>query len=198
MLSGKVIVVAFNAQLADGCDYATQTLRLLGRTNTVYGLLLGEPITWKDVLRNRAIPLTSQKYNSTLIRPFFVFPGQRIFIVKQVNYLLNAIVFRLILSLRHPKQAKVLWFFEPWNMVPIFLALRGYFSLYDCVDYYAPLAYEPFSHEQYLIQHASVMTCTSEALANEHRIHRDDIHVVPLGFAKDAIPVGEQKRRHKK
>lgn len=198
MLKDKVVVVAFNAILSDGCDYAIQTLRLVGRHNYVYGLLLGEPITWKDILKLRVKPMVQRAYNSMLIRPFFVLPGQRSFVVKQINYFINSIVVRLILSVRHPRSVKILWFFEPWNIVPVFWALRGYVSFYDCIDYYEPLAYEAFSHERYLIRSVNLMTCIAQVLAHKHRKYRDDIRIVPLGFSEDAVSASGKRKKYTK
>lgn len=182
MLKDNVIVIAFNAKLSDGCDYATQTMKILGRTNVVYGLLLGEPITWKDILLRRAQPIVHRAYQSTLIRPLFLFPGQRFVLVKQWNYFFNAIILRAFLAFWQRGKKKILWFFEPWNMLPVWWALYGYRSLYDCVDFFTPLNYESPRAERYLIEHVDYMTSVSRAIANQYRLTRKDITVVPLGF----------------
>lgn len=184
MIHNKVIIVAFNAGLSDGCDYAVQTLNILGKKNVVFGLLLGEPVTWKDAFRLfRDRPVVARGFNSLLIRPFILVPGQRFFIIKQLNYLLAALVLRLILAFRYPKKRKILWFFEPWNMLPVFRVCAGYTRLYDCVDYFQQLEYESPSREVSLARRADVMTCTSSALAKAYSHIRNDIAVVPLGFS---------------
>lgn len=194
MLKDNVIVVAFNAKLSDGCDYATQTMKILGRTNVIYGLVLGEPITWKGVVfGGSAKKVLHRGYNSTLIRPFFFFPGQRFALIKHVNYFLNALMLRVVLALRHPTKKKMLWFFEPWNIVPVYAAFRGYTALYDCVDYFALLGYESPRAEQYLIQHADYMTCISPALTHRYRSVRNDIVTVPLGFATNKFSFHQSK-----
>ena len=187
MLKHNVIVIAFNAKLADGCDYATQTMQILGRTNDVYGLLLGEPVTWKDILSRHAARVVHQAYGSTLVRPLFVVPGQRFAVIRQFNYFLNALVLRVWLAFRHPGYKKVLWFFEPWNMVSIFWAFWGYCSLYDCVDYYHDLGAEWQQGEDFLIPKVNHMVYHSHTLASVYRKQRPDVRVVPLGFAADVF-----------
>lgn len=181
MLHKRVLVVAFNAKLSDGCDYATQTISLLGKKNTVYAFLLGEPITWKQVFLGKKMPILSRAYNSTLIRPVFILPGRRFSPVVFLNVFLNACILRAILFLRHPQEKKILWFFEPWNILPLYHACIGYTTVYDCVDYFASVGLESWRNEQWLIRHASVVTCVSAPLASVLSRIRSDIHVVPLG-----------------
>lgn len=187
MLHDKIIVFAFNAKLADGCDYATQTMQLLGSENHVYALLLGEPRTWKDAIQDKRLGIVSQKYRSTLIRPFFFVPGQRFSYIRTVNYFLNAVALRILLSIRYVHQQKLLWFFEPWNIPVVWLALFGYTSVYDCVDYYQDLGSDWQKSENFLIPRVSEMACHSHALAALHKKKRFDIHVVPLGFPADVF-----------
>lgn len=194
MLRGNIIIVAFNARLIDGCDYAVQTLRGLGHANIVYGLLLGEPITWTDILtRSGRYSFVLKEYRSILFRPIFLVPGQRFFWIKQLNYFLNAVALRFYVALRHRNRKKLLWFFEPWNMLPIYRAFTGYTTLYDCVDYYAPLRYEDPSIERSLIRRVTVMTCISQKLLEMHQSIRNDIWLVPAGFAEDSISESRAK-----
>lgn len=187
--TSNVYFFAFNAKLYDGCDYATQTMRIVGARAKVFALLLGEPLTWKDIVHSRKQSSWIQrKYNSVLIRPFFIIPGQRLSWVKWANYFINAVIIRVVLACIYPKKKKLFWFFEPWNVVPVFVALKGYTTIYDCVDYFAPLGYESRASELYLMRHASLMTCVSESLAKRLREYRQDIHVVPLGFAQPTPP----------
>lgn len=188
MLKNNIIVFAFNAKLSDGCDYATQTMRIVGRDNVVYALLLGEPLTWRDVVSRVAVASwVRHEYNSTLIRPFFIIPGQRFVWIKQLNYFLNALVLRCALVVGHPAKKKLLWFFEPWNMVSVFWACWGCGSLYDCVDYYRDLGSEWRVAEDYLVPRVTYMTCHSKSLADQHKKMRTNVYVVPLGFAENVF-----------
>lgn len=151
MVRNRVVVVAFNAKLSDGCDYATQTISLLGKQNAVYALLLGEPFTWKQILSGGWRSLITHSYNSVLIRPLYLVPGQRFPCVVRINIVCTALCIRIALFFRHPQMKKILWFFEPWNMVPVYQAFRRYTTVYDCVDYFAPLGYESWQNEAWLI-----------------------------------------------
>ncbi len=187
-ITNNIFLFAFNAKLSDGCDYATQTMSIVGASAKVFALLLGEPLTWRDIVYSRKQSSWIQrKYNSVLIRPFFIIPGQRLPWVKRANYFINAVIIRVILARVYPKKKKIFWFFEPWNVVPVFVALRGYTTIYDCVDYFAPLGYESRESELYLMRHASLMTCVSESLARKLQVHRGDIRIVPLGFARATL-----------
>ena len=183
--TSKIYFFAFNAKLVDGCDYATQTMRIVGKRDIAFALLLGEPLTWRDIYFSRNLaPWVQHKYNCILIRPLFIIPGQRYASIKWINYFINALIVRIYLSYRYPRRQKVLWFFEPWNVIPLFIALWGFTTIYDCVDYFAPLGYESHSSEQFLIRHSTLMTCVSASLAKRLREYRQDICIVPLGFAQ--------------
>ena len=77
MLKGNIIVVASNAKLSDGCDYAVQTIRILRSENHVYALLLGEPLTWKEIFVGGFSHIIDYRDRVTYIRPFTIVPGQR-------------------------------------------------------------------------------------------------------------------------
>ncbi|MBU1326558.1 hypothetical protein KKB64_00025 [Patescibacteria group bacterium] len=186
MISGRVIVIAFNAKLSDGCDYTTQTLRLLGKSNVVYGLALGEPVSWRGAIKNKGrVRLIERRFQSVLIHPFFLIPGQRFMPIKTANHFLNALVLRFIIGVIHRGKRKIFWFFEPFHMVPLYLVFLGYVSLYDCIDYYKDLGFSWSRPEKFLLKKASIIVCNSQTLAEIHRKTRKNIHVVPLGFASE-------------
>lgn len=187
VLRNAVVVVAFNARLSEGCDYATQTMRILSRTNHVYGLLLGEPVSWRDVLSLRSVRIIEKNSGSILVRPFFVIPYQRIVRIKRLNYWLNAVLLRAYLAMRHFRNRKILWFFEPYQMMPIFRAFSVYTSVYDCIDYYREYGEEWQSSEKFLLRKAPLVVCISHALADRHKETRADIHVVPQGFSPEVF-----------
>jgi glycosyltransferase involved in cell wall biosynthesis len=194
-LNDAVVVIAFNAKLTEGCDYATQTMHILGRSNYVYGLLLGEPVSWRDVFSSRPVILIERRFGSMLIHPFFVIPGQRFGWIKRLNYRLNAFCIRSFLTLKHPVRRKILWFFEPYQMMPIFRVFSSYTSVYDCIDFYKEYGKEWYDNEELLLRDASLVVCISSALAHRHNKKRGDIQIVPQGFSLHAFA---KKRRTKK
>ena len=182
--TNSLIIVAFHAPTTSGCDYATQTIELLEKNNSTIGFVLGEPITWKDIfLSYRKKSIVEKIYQHTLFRPFFILPGQRIMVIKQMNYFINAMLLNIYVSLFHPQKKKYFWFFEPFFM-PIFLPIfSSYITVFDCVDYFFSTQ-QPFrSHLLYSLHYAKHIFANSIALKNQMQRYRPDVSVVPLGFA---------------
>ncbi len=193
----NLIIVAFYASTTSGCDYATQTIEVLGENHIIIGFALGEPITWKDIFssyKKRRIVEKHKQY--TLFRPFFVLPGQRVMFIKQMNYFINAILLRTYISLFHPQKKKYFWFFEPFFM-PIFLSIfSSYITIFDCVDYFFSTQQHFVSHMFFALQHATHVFVNSHTLYQQLRRYRSDITAVPLGFAYDLFH--QKKVKHRK
>lgn len=190
MIHDAVIVVAFNARLEDGCDYATQTMDILGRNNKVFGFLLGEPISWRNVFRkvmgltHQKVRLIERQYQSVLVRPFFIIPGQRWPWIRTLNYVVNAVLLWLYIQVRFSQQKKLLWFFEPHHMTTLARVFGGFYSVYDCVDYYQELGTDWKKSEDVLLREADVVVFNSQTLYKQHWIKRPEASVVPLGFSQ--------------
>lgn len=182
-IKDQVVIVVFHASLLHGCDYAVQTIEILSKQNVVIGLALGDAITWKHLFYRNRMPFVQKHKNTIIVRPFFLIPGQRLFVIKQINYQLNALLIWVYATLFLRLRKKYFWFFEPFFM-PIFLRIfSSYITIFDCVDYFLS-AKQPFlSHFIYSLKHASYVFINSYALKRKIRVFRPDATVVPLGFA---------------
>lgn len=191
MLRNSLVVIPFNAQLKDGCDYALQTIRILAKHNQVVAVLLGEPYTWPELIKDLVFRLTTHfiqrdQQGTLWFKPMMWIPGQRWLPIKKFNVYLSTLMLKMILKSHEWGRAKsisqVLWFFEPFFM-PIFLdVLRDFESVYDCVDRYHPLGKEAQRAEALVKQKVDHMTVISEPLLTEHQPQRPDAIKVPLGF----------------
>jgi len=181
-----LIIMPFHAKIIDGCDYVTQTMTIVGKTNEIIGVALGDPYSWKDIihiLRGR-LPVTEKQFNATIVHPFMFIPGQRFSLIKSLDYWLNACVIRLYCLMFKRNKHNILWIFEP-RYAPIFLRIFTQFlSLYDCVDYFADRGKDWQEDENALIRLCDYMTVNSQTLYKLHKKRRSDIAIVPLGFSE--------------
>ena len=186
MTHKKVIVLAFNAKLADGCDYAIQSLLWLGKQAKTYGLVLGEPIRWLDIFQR---PVVEHAHNVTLLRPLFVFPGLRIPLIKQINYFLFLSFVYVYVALRYRHIfRKILWVFEPDNITPFLWIFRQFTIVYDSIDYQGSRSKELDRQEKKLLHCANLITCVSRTLTERYQQVKKDAIFVPLGFNPKMFP----------
>ena len=179
-----LIIVAFHAPTISGCDYATQTIEILGKRHRVIGLALGEPITWRDIFSSNNKKHIVEKHKQyTLFRPFFFVPGQRVLFIKQLNLFISAVLLSAYVSLFHAKKKKCFWFFEPFFMPTFFRVFSSYTTVFDCVDYFLTVQQPFLSHMIFMLRHATCVFVNSFALQKQYSSYRPDVTVVPLGFA---------------
>ncbi|MFH0750163.1 MAG: glycosyltransferase [Candidatus Gottesmanbacteria bacterium] len=182
----NLIIVAFYASMKSGCDYATQTIDILGKRHSVIGFALGEPITWRDIFSFGDKKRVVEEYKRyTIFRPFFVIPGQRLVFIKQMNLFVNAVLLRTFISIYHTQEKKYFWFFEPFFIPTMLRVFSSYITIFDCVDYFLTVQRPFLSHAISAIQRATHGFVNSYTLKKQLSRHRTDISVVPLGFAYD-------------
>ena len=175
------IVFLFNSPLQSGCDYVVQTMRIIGTTNPTYGLALGD-IIWFPKLFTERRPWVSRRIEGAVIlRPVSIIPGVRFRPVRILAYLLQAVLIRIFVAIRHPKLPKVLWFFEPFHIPPLLHIFSDYTSLYDCVDYYPGFNPGARAEHRACMDTASYVIANSKPLAAMLRRIRSDVVSVPLG-----------------
>jgi glycosyltransferase involved in cell wall biosynthesis len=189
-----VFIVAFNGRLEDGCDYAIQTIRQLARVGRVYGLCLGEPISWRTILLFRRFSFIEKKHGASIFRPAFIIPGQRHHIIRTINYTLNAILLRVYIGIIHPSAVKYFWFFEPFNIPRLLDVFKGYITIYDCVDYFYDFSHESRSDEQRILFSATYIFANSHSLYDHLKQFRKDVYLAPLGFSIDTFRDFHQPR----
>jgi len=180
----NLIIVAFYASTTSGCDYATQTIEILGKRHTVIGFVLGEPITWRDIFSlDKKKTLVEKHKQYTFFRPFFVVPGQRVLLIKQLNLFINAILLRIYISMCYTRKKKYFWCFEPFFMPTLFRVFSSYITVFDCVDYFLTVRQPFLSHMVFMLRHATHVFVNSFTLQRQYDRYRSDITVVPMGFA---------------
>lgn len=187
MITDHLIISVFYVKLEEGLDYATQTLKILGENNIAYGLALGNPVNLKEFVRQVLkgdFRIVKKQWYSSIIRPVFIIPGQRFEFVKKINIFFNALAVKIFLELRYRNKKKIVWLFEPYRSWIILSVFRNYKTIYDCVDYFSGLSDEVANEERHLLQNASHVFANSHSLAGQLRKYRQDVHVVPLGFAE--------------
>ena len=178
-----VFVVVFNGRLEDGCDYATQTIRLLARTGHVYGWCLGEPISWRTTFSCRALPIIEKRFGVIIFRPVFLIPGQRNYFIRITNYAVNAVALSIYIALIHPHAKKFFWFFEPFYMPTLLRIFFPYVTIFDCVDYFFAFPYPFVNHLLFSLQRSTYVFVNSFTLRRQIQRYRSDATVVPLGFS---------------
>lgn len=198
MLSGNVIVIATNSLYADGCDYAVETAEVLAGKNAVYVLLLGDPVSLPELLAGKGLPRRFLKNGICFLRPLLCIPGNRFALVKRLNFGLNAALLRLSLAVRYVRLPKVLWFFEPGNVPPVYTACRGYVSVYDCVDDFSEFGDRWKRDSGFLLSRADVVVASSAPLVTYMRKTRPDAGLVPAGFARGLFAGRTNGMRRKK
>lgn len=170
-------------------DYQRQTAKLLCRSNRVVVYCEYRKKAFNDLLLFRTRPwMLFERHDDV----FFYFPVDciplvRFEVVKKINGFINACLLFLFLK-QNPFSSKILlWGFQPgvawikknfpWKHV----------SLYDCVDYYSSLIPEHGAvirkQEQYIKKTFDTMVVNSRTLYRLHHKDRQDLVIVPLGFA---------------
>jgi len=182
--ASPVYIVAFTVRLNDGCDYASQTIQRLSQSGHVYGIRLGEPISWRTLLTLHPPPITQNLFGATIIRPLFLIPGQRNHFIRNLNNACNALLIRIYVSLVYPKNKKYFWFFEPFDIPLLMRIFFGFNSVYDCVDYFYDFSSHARNNEQYILSNATDVFANSKTLQLHLKQTRKDVKQVPLGFAE--------------
>ncbi len=178
-----VVVFLFNSPIESGCDYVSQTMRIVSRTHKVYGLALGDIVGLSRIFGTQRFVFRQK--GSWVLKPISIVPGIRWEVVRVANYLIASAFLRLYLSIRFPGRPKILWYFEPFHIPPLLSIFRPYMKVYDCVDYY------PGFHEAAKRQHITLLErsdyvfANSTALGKELARTRPDTTVVPVGFAQE-------------
>jgi glycosyltransferase involved in cell wall biosynthesis len=193
MAKGPVVFL-FNAPLSSGCDYVTQTLRLVSKSAQTYGVALGDVISLRQLLFDKNIWITKRIYGVKIIRPVSILPGLRFRIVRNISYAVTCILLRFVLGARYFGQKKTVWFFEPFHIMELLWVFTGYRSIYDCVDYYPGFSlYAKLAHEK-LLRKATYVFVNSTTLQNTLKEIRPDTKLVPLGFANDLFMSANSKQ----
>lgn len=179
------VVFLFNASLSSGCDYVSQTMRLVSKHATVYGIALGDVISIKQLVFNRNVWITKVIDGAVIIRPISILPGLRFRIIRLISYAITCLFLRLFLGVLSFGQQKILWFFEPFHITELFWIFSGYQTIYDCVDYYP--AFSPYAKKGHdrLVHLSTFVFANSETIQNTMKIIRPDVVRVPLGFADE-------------
>ncbi|MFZ2025572.1 MAG: glycosyltransferase [Microgenomates group bacterium] len=194
-LQHALVLIILNDKLTYWCDYAVQTIHLLSAKNTVVVFCSEDAISWKDVFTARtSISCFEKKWNALLFHPFFFIPGQRFEMIKLLNYQINARFLHWYLQKISKQKKKIFWFFDPLYITSLISPFSDYLSVYDCVDYYQGVSKQLQMKDQFLLRTATVVFANSKTLVRKFRAYRSDIHLVPLGFAKDVF---EQAKVHR-
>jgi len=184
-----LILIPFHAKIGDGCDYIEQTIKILGRNNSIYGIAQSDRYSLRDLpqfLQKKAHIITHM-WNGTIIRPLFFIPGQRWKFIEKTNILLWAVAVWLYVSLRYSHTTKILWIFEPLD-APLWLRVcKGFISLYCCIDAQFDRGVNWANDERYVVRHCNGMSVISDMLLDIHSHMRRDLVKAPWGFAEDVF-----------
>lgn len=189
-LKDAVIIFPFHARLDSGLDYAVRTVSLLSVNNTVVGIRMGEPITWRNAfysLRGLSQPIIHQN-GAVFFRPIFILPGMRHRVVRDINYWMNIAVVVSITWLLFYRKKKIIWFFEPFHIPSFFPLFAGFLSVYDCVDYFPAFTEYARQCHEYALRRVDFVFANSYVLTSRFRRMRQDVIRVPVGFSQ--IPRG--------
>ncbi len=177
------ILFIFNAPLDSGCDYVTQTIRLVAKKRPTYGIALGDIISFPKWLASHDKWVAKRVYGCLMVRPISLFPGVRYRLLRILTYGAWSILMRTFIYVRHPGASKTLWFFEPFHMPNLLSVFAKYEKIYDCVDYYPGFNESAKSEHTQAMKRATYVFANSTPLAEQLRTIRPDTHLVPLGFA---------------
>jgi glycosyltransferase involved in cell wall biosynthesis len=184
-MKDKVLIMPFSASVLDGCDYALQTMIVLGKSNTVIGIELANPYSFRSFLhdfKNKKINLIRRHNNFYLLRIPYLIPGQRFKVIEKLNLRLGGTLVKHYLSRKYPKKTKLFWFFEPYQTLPLFKVFSNYFTVYDCVDYFVSASQTVAEAEDYLLRHADLVAVNSKTLHQIHAGKNKHMVRVAVGF----------------
>lgn len=202
MISNYRIIIPFNARFDDGCDYATQTIKLLAKKNEVIAIPMAHEENVWTLLSRFFTQRTfySNWQGAKIFTPLILIPFRRFFYLKKLNYLLTIFIFKLILQIsgesRKEPPKKLLWFFEPHFSELWLQFFDGWPLLYDCVDYWFGFTGQIAKQNELLIQKADWVVVNSQALLGKIKPMRPDVNKVPLGFAADEFVHQSHKLQH--
>jgi glycosyltransferase involved in cell wall biosynthesis len=185
----KLIIVPFHAPWNRSADFQRQTCIRLAQTHTVIALLTYESEFWLTAWLKKLVgPARPSSYeNVQFSRPQEFFLGRRFDWIKKTNQLL----WLWWLKLKHRRQTdRWLWIFEPEFF--FFAGLKGWNSLYDCVDDHSQTDPAATARQQALekrlIKAATLFTVNSHVLAQLHQAIRKPDAIVVQGFDTTAWP----------
>lgn len=178
------VIFLFNSPIASGCDYVTQTMRLVAKKHPSFGLALGDIIFFPKLFTEREPWAVRSLRGSIIIRPISVLPGVRFRWVRMATYMIYALFLSLFMVLRYFGSKRVVWFFEPFHIPALLPIFSGFTKIYDCVDYYPAFNQRAKSEHTTLLRVATSVYANSAPLAKAIRVIRDDVVTVPLGFAE--------------
>lgn len=186
-------LVLFNNQLADGCDYAYQTLVELERRfpGQVVGWALAESVPWWQIRSWLRSFKSGLKWAGVpLLVSIRWLPGQRWEWVRKVNLWLSAVWWRWWLGA--DKIRLTLWAFEPFN-IPLIATVFGENPLlYDSVDDWAGLAVPIRREHEQVLKRANWLVVNSVIQWQRYKNWSKPVVHVPLGCAVEmflALPL---------
>lgn len=185
-MNNKVFLVISQSSYNAGCDYALQTVNFLKKKSAVVFVLFGEPLRWRDFLwSKKRKKIFSKEKNLTIVRPFFFIIGNRFQLIRNINCFINSLFLRLYLQIAYRQKDKHIWFFEP-DYADIFLIIFSRFlKIYDCVDFFPFFSEYSKKCHLALARRADIITANSSVIFNEIKKIRNDVKLVPLGFADE-------------
>lgn len=175
----------FNSPLSSGCDYVIQTMRIVGRNEIVYGLALGDIISFPRWLTSTNRWIFKRNENAIVVRPISLLPGVRFRFLRQSTYWITALLLRTFLTLTYPVNKKFVWFFEPFHVPGLLSLFAGFVSIYDCVDFFPGFHEQAKREHDVLMEYAKYVFANSHSLAKKLKDVRKDIVKVPLGYADE-------------
>lgn len=185
MMKKEPIIFLFNAPIASGCDYVTQTMRLVAKTHPSLGLALGDIIFFPKLFTERNPWIIRSSRGAVIVRPISLLPGVRFRWVRMITYISYALFLLSYMALRYFGRKKMVWFFEPFHIPPLLRIFQSYMSIYDCVDYYPGFSEAAGREHATLMRLATYAFANSLPLAGRLRQVRKDVRVVPLGFSDE-------------
>lgn len=185
MMKKDPVIFVFNAPLASGCDYVMQTIRHISPRHPAYGIALGDIVSLYKWFTLEDRWIVRRTHGALVLRPISLLPGVGHRWVRLATYLLYALLLRCYVDFRHRSDKKILWFFEPFHVPPLFWMFQGYTTLYDCVDYYPGFSKSAKSEHTYCMRASRFVFANSAPLALQLKKQRSDVRVVPLGFAPE-------------
>src|SRR3989338_5642624 len=184
MMKQSPIIFLFNSPLGSGCDYVVQTMRIVAKDFSVYGVALGDIISLPRFLLSKDKWIVKKVYGTYVVRPISLIPGIRFRFVRMIAYAATSMLLRIYIDIAYFSLRKFLWFFEPFHIPPLLYLFLGYRTIYDCVDYF-PGFHEGAKREHNKIMHrATHVFANSEPLSEKLYVSRPDVITVPLGFAE--------------
>jgi len=177
------VIFLFNSPIASGCDYVTQTMRLVAKKHPSLGLALGDIIFLPKLFTEREPWVVRSLRGAIIIRPISVLPGVRFRWVRMATYIVYALFLSLFMGLRYFGSKRVVWFFEPFHLPPLLRIFQSYVSIYDCVDYYPGFSEAAEREHVMLMRRATYVFANSLPLLDQLKKMRKDVRAVPLGFS---------------